>query len=161
VPGRWRPLGQHRKRLVARTTAATANPHPPVPMIVRMFEALSVADDGPRAAKWASSREQRQRDLSHPGSVFRLGQCDKKNHGCVKADAYRPVNRIAWLAFTLLVWQCRTKEEYRFRPACVRTLLQTSRLAGILVDNAHQRRVAGEESSTWVNSAPKKKIIAE
>src|SRR5580700_4757928 len=50
VPGRRRPVGQHRKSLVAGTTPAPANPDLLVPLVMRMFEALSVTDDGPPAA---------------------------------------------------------------------------------------------------------------
>jgi len=43
---------------VAGTAATAANPDQLVPMIVRMLEALTVADDGPPAAKRADPREQ-------------------------------------------------------------------------------------------------------
>jgi hypothetical protein len=54
-----------------------------VPLVVRLFEPMSVADDRPLATKWAPPREQFQRDTGHPGSVlfFRLWQCDKENQG--------------------------------------------------------------------------------
>jgi hypothetical protein len=70
VTGRRRPVGQHRKCLVAWTTAAPANPDPLVPLVVGMFEALSVTDNGPLAAKGTEPREQFQRDLSYPGSIL-------------------------------------------------------------------------------------------
>jgi len=67
---------------VAWTTAAPANPEPLVPLVVRMFEALSVTNDGPLAAKRTEPREQFQWDLGHPGVglVFWLWQCDEKKH---------------------------------------------------------------------------------
>ena len=70
MPGRRRPVGQHRKGLVAWPTTAPANPDLLVPLVVRLFEALSVTDDGPLAANRAQPREQFQRDLGHPGSVL-------------------------------------------------------------------------------------------
>ena len=73
MPGRRRPVGQHRKGLVAWTTAAPANPNLLVPLVVRMFEALSVTDDGQLAANRAQPGEQCQRDLGHPGSVLFSG----------------------------------------------------------------------------------------
>src|SRR6266851_6620766 len=66
------------------------------------------------------------------GLVFRLWQCDKENHGWPEGRPQTVLpSSIAWLAFTL-VSQCRTKKEYCFLPASVRTLPQTARLAGIL-----------------------------
>jgi hypothetical protein len=83
VPGRWRPIGEHRKGLVAWATTAPANPNLLVPYVVRRLEALPVTDDGLLAAKWAPPRKQLQRDLGHPDVrlVFCLWQCDKENHG--------------------------------------------------------------------------------
>ena len=45
----------------------------PHAVVVRVFEALSVPDDGPLAAKRAEPREQVQGDLGHPGSVLSSG----------------------------------------------------------------------------------------
>jgi hypothetical protein len=71
---------------MAGTTAAPANPDLLVLSVVRMFEALSVTDDGPFAAKRAEPREQPQRDLGHPGSVFSVsGSAMKRTTDCVKA----------------------------------------------------------------------------
>jgi hypothetical protein len=58
---------------VAWATAAPANPDLLAPLVVRQFEALSVTDDGPFAAKRAEPREQPQGDLGHPGSVLSSG----------------------------------------------------------------------------------------
>src|ERR1700724_1630748 len=73
VPGRRRPVGQHRKGLVAGATTAPPNPDLLVAFVVRIFEALSVTEDGPLAANRAQPGEQFQRDLGHPGSVLFSG----------------------------------------------------------------------------------------
>ena len=68
---RWRrPIGQHREGLLARATETPANPDLCVPLIVRLLEPPSVTDDRPIAAQRASPRQQRKRDLGHPGSVL-------------------------------------------------------------------------------------------
>jgi hypothetical protein len=79
---------------MAGTTQAPANPDLFVPLVVRLFEPPSVADDRPLATKWAQPREQFQRDIRHPGSVlfFRLWQCDKENQGWRE---YQPQTRPA------------------------------------------------------------------
>jgi hypothetical protein len=78
--GDRRPYADHRS--VARLTAATANPDLPVASVVRLFEAPSVTDDGPLAAKRAESRELPQRNLGHPESVWSSGSGSAiKNHG--------------------------------------------------------------------------------
>ena len=111
----WRPVGQHRKRLLTGTTDASANPDLLMPLVVRLFEPLSVADNRPLAAKRAQSREQFQRDLGHPGSVLLSGSgsATKRIKACVKARR-RPSFRARFrcLAFTLLASQYRTKKEY-------------------------------------------------
>jgi hypothetical protein len=69
-----------------------------MPVIMRMLEALTVADDGPLTAKRAESREQPQRDLGHPGSAFSVsGSAIKRTMEGVKATADRPAksNRAA------------------------------------------------------------------
>jgi len=88
VPGRRRPVRQHRKCLVAWTTAAPANPDLLVPLVVSQFEALPMADNGPLAANWAEPREQLQRDLRYPGSVLSSvsGSAMKRTTAGVKAD---------------------------------------------------------------------------
>jgi hypothetical protein len=106
VPGRRRPVGQHGEGLVAGATTAPPNPDLLVPLVVRIFEALSVTDDGPLAANRAQPGEQFQRDLGHPGSVLfsGSGSAIKRITAGVKA---RPDRRcqvsIWWLAFTLQV----------------------------------------------------------
>ena len=106
VPGRWRPVWQHRKGLVAGTTTAPPNPDLPVPLVVRIFEALSVTDDGPLAANRAEPGEQFQRDLGHPGSVLfsGSGSAIKRITAGVKAGPDRRCQVSIWrLAFTLQV----------------------------------------------------------
>jgi len=67
---------------VAGTTAAPANPDLLVPLVVRIFEALSVTDDGLLTANRAKPGEQIQGDLGHPRlMLLSVWQCDKKNHG--------------------------------------------------------------------------------
>jgi hypothetical protein len=54
-----------------------------MPLVVRLFEPLSVANDRPLTTEWTSPGEQFQRNPGHPGSVllFRFRQFDKENHG--------------------------------------------------------------------------------
>ena|SRR5713101_3357309 len=77
-----------------------------------------------------------QRDR-HPGSVlFSVsGSAIKRTTAGVKASR-RPSCQVRsrGLAFTLLISEYRTKKEYCFPHASVRTLPQTERLAGILAD---------------------------
>jgi len=104
VPGRRRPVGQHREGLVAGATTAPPNPDLLVPFVVRIFEALSVTDDGPLAANRAQPGEQLQRDLGHPGSVLfsGSGSAIKRITAGVKAGPDRRCQvSIWWLAFTL------------------------------------------------------------
>src|SRR5713101_1787773 len=79
-----------------------------------------------------------QRDR-HPGSVlFSVsGSAIKRTTAGVKASR-RPSCQVRsrGLAFTLLISEYRTKKEYCFPHASVRTLPQTERLAGILADIA-------------------------
>jgi len=77
---------------MAWPTAAPPNPDLLVPLVVRMFEPLSVTDDGPLAAKRAQPREQFQGDLGHPGSVlFSVsGSAIKRITAGVKAAATVP-----------------------------------------------------------------------
>ncbi len=70
VPRRRRPVGQHCKRLSAWRTPTPANADLVVPLVMGMFEPLAVTDDRPLAANRAQPRQQLQRDLGHPGSVF-------------------------------------------------------------------------------------------
>jgi hypothetical protein len=56
VSGRRRPVGEHRKGLLAGTTAASANPDLLVTLVVRLFKPLSVTDDRPLTAKRAQPR---------------------------------------------------------------------------------------------------------
>jgi hypothetical protein len=87
---------------VAGATTAPPNPDLLVPFVVRIFEALSVTDDGPLAANRAEPREQFQRDLGHPGSVLFSGSGSAM--AGVKAGPDRRCQvSIWWLAFTLLV----------------------------------------------------------
>jgi hypothetical protein len=58
VPGRQRPIRQNRKCLVAWATTAPSSPNLPAPLVVRVFEALSVPNDGPLTAKRATPRKQ-------------------------------------------------------------------------------------------------------
>jgi hypothetical protein len=83
---------------VAWATTAPANPDLLVPFVVRLFEPLSVTDDRSLATKWATPREQLQRDLGHPdvGFVFCLWQCDKENH-CRREGPPQTVHRVAGL----------------------------------------------------------------
>ena len=62
-------------------------PHPNVlvPVIVCMAKSLSVTDDRVVAAKRTSPRQEVQREYAGVDVVFRLWQCDKKNHAGVKA----------------------------------------------------------------------------
>jgi hypothetical protein len=104
VPGRRRPVGQHREGLVAGATTAPPNPDLLVPFVVRIFEALSVTDDGPLAANRAQPGEQLQRDLGHPGSVLfsGSGSAIKRITAGVKAGPDRRCQVSIWgLAFTL------------------------------------------------------------
>jgi hypothetical protein len=55
---------------VAGATTAPPNPDLLVPFVVRMFDALSVTDDGPLAANRAPPGEQFQRDLGHPRLIL-------------------------------------------------------------------------------------------
>ena len=106
VPGRRRPVGQHRKGLVAGATTAPPNPDLLVPLVVRIFEALSVTNDSPLAANRAQPGEQFQRDLGHPGSVLfsGSGSAIKRITAGVKAGPDRRCQvSIWWLAFTLQV----------------------------------------------------------
>jgi hypothetical protein len=115
VPGGRRPVGQHRKGLMAWPTAPPSNPDLLVPLVVRMFEPLSVTDDGPLAAKRAKPRKQPQGDLGHPGSVlFSVsGSAIKRITAGVKARRDRSLLkfRSAGRAFTLRQSQFRTKKE--------------------------------------------------
>ena len=87
MSGRWRPVGQHRKRLVAGTTAPAANADVLVPLVMRLFAALAVTDDGPLATKRAQPREQLQRDLDHPGSaLFSDGSAMKRTTADARSD---------------------------------------------------------------------------
>ena len=104
MPGRRRPVGQHREGLVAGATTAPPNPDLLVPFVVRIFEALSVTDDGPLAANRAQPGEQLQRDLGHPGSVLfsGSGSAIKRITAGVKAGPDRRCQVSIWgLAFTL------------------------------------------------------------
>jgi len=106
MPGRWRPVGQHRKGLVAGATTAPPNPDLLVPFVTRIFEPLSVTDDGPLAANRAQPGEQFQRDLGHPGSVLfsGSGSAIKRITAGVKVGPDRRCQvSIWWLAFTLPV----------------------------------------------------------
>jgi len=106
VPGRRRPVGQHRKGLVAGATTAPPNPDLLVPFVVRQFEALSVTDDGPLAANRAQPGEQFQRDLGHPGSVLFSGSgsaITRITAGVKVGPDRRCQVSIWWLAFTLQV----------------------------------------------------------
>ncbi len=96
-----------------------------MPLVVRLFEPQSVTDDRPVAAKRAQPREQLQRDLDPPGSVLRLGQFDKKNHGWREGPLQTVLpSSITRLAFTLPVSQCRTKKEYCILSDSSRPLLK-------------------------------------
>jgi hypothetical protein len=89
---------------VAGATTAPPNPDLLVPFVVRIFEALSVTDDGPLAANRAQPGEQLQRDLGHPGSVLfsGSGSAIKRITAGVKAGPDRRCQvSIWWLAFTL------------------------------------------------------------
>jgi hypothetical protein len=135
VPGRRRPVGQHRKSLVAGTTPAPANPDLLVPLVMRMFEALSVTDDGPPAAKRAEPREQLQRDLGHPGSVlFSVsGSAMKRSKADMKADR-RPSLQSSIRAAGLHPPGKSVSNKKRIQPL-VRERYdspQTARLAGIV-----------------------------
>jgi hypothetical protein len=101
--GDRRPYADHRS--VARLTAATANPDLPVGSVVLLFEAPSVTDDGPLAAKRAESRELPQRNLGHPESVWSSGSGSalKRTTAGAKADRRRSCQAESAVAFTLLV----------------------------------------------------------
>jgi hypothetical protein len=91
---------------VAGATTAPPNPDLLVPLVVRIFEALSVTDDGPLAANRAQPGKQFQRDLGHPGSVLfsGSGSAIKRITAGVKAGPDRRCQvSIWWLAFTLQV----------------------------------------------------------
>jgi hypothetical protein len=106
-----------------------------VPLVVCQFEALSVTDDGPLAAKRAEPREQLQRDLGHPGSVSSVSSSATKRITAGVKAAEHSRNRIAW-GLTLLVSKRRTKKNTPFRPSRYKPIPQIRRLAGIFVDNA-------------------------
>ena len=81
VRRRRQPIGQDREGLPARLTDSTPHPDRFVLIVVALAESPSVADD-----RVASGR----RDIAAAGGpagsprvdvVFRLWQCDKKNHG--------------------------------------------------------------------------------
>ena len=132
VPGRRRPVGQHRKCLVAWATTAPANPDPLVPFVVRIFEALSVTDDGPLAANRAQPGEQFQRDLGHPGSVLfsGSGSAIKRITAGVKAGPDRRCQvSIWWLAFTLQVKSVPNEKRISRSAYCPHDLVST--LAGL------------------------------
>ena len=149
VPGRRRPVGQHRKCLVAWATTAPANPDPLVPFVVRIFEALSVTDDGPLAANRAQPGEQFQRDLGHPGSVLfsGSGSAIKRITAGVKAGPDRRCQvSIWWLAFTLQVKSVPNEKRISRSAYCPHDLVST--LAGLKRLYAHVvcccRRVCGK-----------------
>lgn len=132
VPGRRRPVGQHRKCLVAWATTAPANPDPLVPFVVRIFEALSVTDDGPLAANRAQPGEQFQRDLGHPGSVLfsGSGSAIKRITAGVKAGPDRRCQvSIWWLAFTLQVKSVPNEKRISRSAYCPHDLVLTMRSA--------------------------------
>ena len=132
VPGRRRPVGQHRKGLVAGATTAPPNPDLLVPFVVRIFEALSVTDDGPLAANRAQPGEQFQRDLGHPGSVLfsGSGSAIKRITAGVKAGPDRGCQvSIWWLAFTLQVKSVPNEKRISRSAYCPHDLVST--LAGL------------------------------
>ena len=144
VPGRRRPVGQHRKCLVAWATTAPANPDPLVPFVVRIFEALSVTDDGPLAANRAQPGEQFQRDLGHPGSVLfsGSGSAIKRITAGVKAGPDRRCQvSIWWLAFTLQVKSVPNEKRISRSAYCPHDLVST--LAGL------KRRPDPEGTPAW------------
>jgi len=55
---------------VAGATTAPANPDLLVPLVVRIFEALSVTDDGLLTANRAKPGEKIQGDLGHPRLIL-------------------------------------------------------------------------------------------
>jgi len=124
VPGRWRPVGQYRKGPVARATTAPSNPDLLVPLVVCQFEALSMTDDGPLAANWTDPREQPQRELGHPGSIFSVsGSATKRITVGVQSRPSRQV-KSRWLTGPLLINQSRTKKEYRLSLASGTTFVK-------------------------------------
>jgi hypothetical protein len=100
---------------VARLTAATANPDLLVASVVRLFEALSVTDDGQLAAERAESRESLQGNLGHPGSVWSSvsDSAIKRTTAGAKADR-RPSCQAASVGRPSLSSKLsvRTKKEY-------------------------------------------------
>jgi hypothetical protein len=101
------------------------NPDLLVTFVVRMFEALPVADDGPPAANRAAPREHPQRDIGHPGSVFSVsGSAIKRTTVGLKASADRPATSNAQADRPPPVSQSRTKKEYRLSLASGTTLVK-------------------------------------
>ena len=81
VPGRRQPIGQDREGLPARPADSASHPDAFVLVIVAWRESPSVADDRVVAANGTSPRQESPAESPRLDVVFRLWQCDKKNHG--------------------------------------------------------------------------------
>jgi hypothetical protein len=111
-----------------------------VPLVVRLFEPLSVTDDRPVAAKRAKAREQIQRDLGHPGSVLfsGSGSAIKRTTAGVKAER-GPSYKFDRVASLHPPGKSISNEKRIPLSAQQRTLRpQIARLAGILADIGSQ-----------------------
>src|SRR5260370_40881119 len=81
VPRRRQPIRQDREGLLARPTDSAPHPNACVPIIVALAKSPSVADDGVVFGKPDSAAAEVPGGLPRIDVVFRIGQCDKENHG--------------------------------------------------------------------------------
>jgi len=81
VPGRRQLIRQDSEGLAARLTDSAPHPDACAPVIVALTKSPAVADNRVVSAKRTASRQKLQGDHPGVGVVFRLGQCDKENHG--------------------------------------------------------------------------------
>jgi hypothetical protein len=81
VPGRRQLIRQDREGLAARLTDSAPHPDAGAPVIVALTKSPTVADDRVVLANGASPRQKFQGHHPRLGIVFRIGQCDKENHG--------------------------------------------------------------------------------
>jgi hypothetical protein len=122
-----------------------------VASVVRLFEALSVTDDSPLAAKRAESRDLRQRNLGYPESIWSSdsGSAIKRTTAGVKADCRWPCQAESVVAFT----SPRNSVSERKKNTTFRAFArfpQPAVLAGIKPDNGpHLFRSTKQELKIW------------
>ena len=114
VARRWRPGGQNGEGLLTRRAPAAPDPDPVVLVVVSLFAASSVPNDGVAVAERTVPRQLRQTDADYPGSALSstTGSAIKRITAGVKACrwSYRQVRAGNWPSPSCTN-QCRTKRK--------------------------------------------------